>query len=105
MSARRNREGAPSGASDPVPALIATFREIGARMEAWDFVDTPEARAGYQALEDASSATLTAIEMTQPTTGEGLAASLRFYRELRDNMFSVDDVTWLETLAKAAHTL
>ena len=45
MSRNTNREGGASAPLDPVPAMIANFREIAARMEAWAYRDTAEDKA------------------------------------------------------------
>jgi len=103
MSGPANREGAQ--APDPVFALIAEHKTIGQKIRAWETKHTRASAAAFKTLEATFDPALDKIETTAPTTAEGLAASIRYYRELKAKPFALDDETWLGTLAQAADGL
>jgi len=103
MSRDTIREGAK--APDPVLALIAKHKAIGQKIDGWKYKRTKASEAAFKTLEARFDPALDKIETTAPTTAEGIAASIRYYRELKSKLFVLDDETWLGTLAQAADGL
>ena len=100
MNGPANREGGASAPLDPALARISERKRLGSQLDSWPYAERSE--ADFRRVADTFNDLLDLIELTSPTTPEGMAASISYLAECIEGGQSVDESRWLGTLAESA---